>query len=113
MKKERRQLYGGRIPAGYKLAHNIVARTANMPHGMNGFRRFWIPPEWTKWHWVKCRCGWRPDLGAHYRGRGTDEMLLTMEEMDEWMGAGDFNAQHARFKAIVRRKLRARRRNGA
>ena len=37
-------------------------------HGVNGFRRFWIPPEYVvEGKWVECDCGWCPDLGIHYR----------------------------------------------
>jgi hypothetical protein len=33
-------------------------------HGMNGFRRFWIPPEWVKsGEWTECPCGW----GGHLK----------------------------------------------
>ena len=31
---------------------------------MNGFRRFWVPPN--QGNWKLCECGWRPDLGPHY-----------------------------------------------
>jgi hypothetical protein len=74
----RNQIYGGKRPRTYKLAHNHILHTANMQHGTNGFRRFWIPPEWIGWHWVKCKCGWRPDMGTHYRVRGSkgNERLL-------------------------------------
>ena len=56
-------------PEGYRLAHNFVRpTTADQPHGLNGFRRFWIPPEYIEeGEWVKCDCGWRADLGPHYR----------------------------------------------
>jgi hypothetical protein len=78
--KERKPLHGGKIPKDYHLAHNHIAHTVNMTHGLNGFRRFWIPPEWK---WVKCRCGWRPDLGPHYRHPGTSDKTFTWEEILE------------------------------
>jgi len=68
--KRREQIYGGKRPAGYRLAHNHVAHDARTPNGLNGFRRFWIPPEWIEQNeWVLCECGWREDLGPHYRHR--------------------------------------------
>jgi hypothetical protein len=58
MRKELHQYYGGPKPKSYRLAHNHVL--------FNGFRRFWIPPQWIGHGWSKCPCGWRPDLGTHY-----------------------------------------------
>jgi hypothetical protein len=85
MTKDRKQLYGGKIPKDYRLAHNHIAHTVNMPHGLNGFRRFWIPPEWN---WVKCKCGWRPDLGPHYRHPDlASDTTFTEEELREKMRA--------------------------
>ena len=41
------------------LAHNHVAHTPKFPHGLNGFRRFWIPPEYIEsGEWIQCPCGW-------------------------------------------------------
>ena len=53
---------------GWLLAHNLVRpEAADTPHGWQGFRRFWISPEFQKEHdWPICNCGWRPDLGPHY-----------------------------------------------
>jgi hypothetical protein len=68
--KELRQLYGGRKPKTYLPAHNRVIHTPEFRHGDNGFRRFWIPPQWIGHTWTECPCGWRPDLGTHYAGRG-------------------------------------------
>jgi hypothetical protein len=66
---ELRQLYGGRKPKSYPPAHNHIIHTPDFPHGMNGFRRFWIPPEWVGQGWSKCPCGWRghdPKWQVHY-----------------------------------------------
>jgi hypothetical protein len=63
---ELRQLYGGRKPKSYPPAHNHIIHTPDFSHGLNGFRRFWIPPQWIGHGWSKCPCGWRPDLGTHY-----------------------------------------------
>ncbi|WP_143279073.1 hypothetical protein [Bradyrhizobium sp. C9] len=53
--------------AHWRLAHNHVQHSADMMHGVNGFRRFWVDPKEVKrGKWVKCPCGWRPDLGTHY-----------------------------------------------
>ena len=50
MAKDRKQLYGGRSPKDYLPAHNHVTH--------NGFRRFWIPPEWVEsGAWAECPCG--------------------------------------------------------
>jgi hypothetical protein len=69
MKKELRQLYGGRKPNNYLPAHNHVIHTPAFCHGLNGFRRFWIPPQWVGRGWSKCPCGWmshRPEWETHY-----------------------------------------------
>jgi hypothetical protein len=57
-KKELRQLYGGRKPKSYRLAHNHIMHTNATSHGDRGFRRFWIPPQWIGDGWEKCPCGW-------------------------------------------------------
>ena len=65
--REKGIIYGGRRPEGWRLAHNHIRHTATMPHGLNGFRRFWIDPNNNELkHFRLCRCGWRPDLGPHY-----------------------------------------------
>jgi hypothetical protein len=65
MTKELHQIYGGgRKPKSYRLAHNHVSHVPGFPHGQNGFRRFWIPPQWIGHGWSKCPCGWRPE--THY-----------------------------------------------
>ena|SRR5215831_7660588 len=67
MAKQLHQLYGGRIPKSYRPAHNFITHTPEFHHGDNGFRRFWIPPQWIgKKGWNKCPCGWGPELGVHY-----------------------------------------------
>ena len=48
---------------GWLLAHNSVRPTVDTRGGVNGFRRFWVPPDPK---WKLCDCGWRPDLGPHY-----------------------------------------------
>jgi hypothetical protein len=55
-------------PAGMILAHNRAAP------GADGFRFFAVQPSGL---WAVCDCGWRPDLGTHYRpapslGSGSD-----------------------------------------
>jgi hypothetical protein len=54
---------GERRPAGWILAHNHVAHTTRHRSGTRGFRVFWAEPN----DWVVCDCGWRPELGVHYR----------------------------------------------
>jgi hypothetical protein len=72
-KKELSQLYGGRKPKSYLPAHNQVIHTLGFAHGLNGFRRFWIPPQWVGHGWAKCPCGWRghqPEWKTHYAHSG-------------------------------------------
>ena len=59
--------YGLSGPRDWIVVHNRVARTVDMPDGFNGFR-FWRSP-YSRKHHVLCKCGWRPDLGKHYRMR--------------------------------------------
>jgi len=67
MEGEPRQIYGGWRPKSYRLAHNHIIHTPGFSHGLNGFRRFWIPRALiASKDWVRCPCGWRPDLGTHY-----------------------------------------------
>jgi hypothetical protein len=65
MKPERQHTYWGqKHPKDWLLAHNPVQPVHVLqPHGYNGFRVMWIPPGYG---WRVCKCGWRPDLGAHY-----------------------------------------------
>jgi hypothetical protein len=71
-------------PSGRILTHNHIRRHAQMGHGSNGFRYWYDWPPGSKkksWHfgqvgdgklpdYVICKCGWRPDLGVHYRIKG-------------------------------------------
>jgi hypothetical protein len=62
---------GGRV-----LVHNHVRHTASMEYGRNGFRC------WTqikRANLALCKCGWRPDLGTHYRVKGADEPNYRVE----------------------------------
>src|SRR5262249_61295017 len=105
--KSRELIYGGRRPPDYVLAHNRVAHHDRMPHGMSGFRRFWIPPEWIGKSFAKCKCGWRSDLGEHYRNRDASDLCFTIDEVMSWSGvglaAGDRAFKRA-YKNAVRRK---------
>lgn len=88
MKREHKY-WRGRHPKDYLLAHNPVqAMTVNHPHGLNGFRIMWIPPEYTKRKenpFRVCKCGWRPDLGTHYSaGRPRKIATLSPEELKNW-----------------------------
>jgi hypothetical protein len=67
-KNERSQIYGGRRPKDYLPAHNHVMHTPEFSHGQNGFRRFWIPPDWVEsGEWSECPCGWGgPNWKTHY-----------------------------------------------
>ena len=74
-KKELHQLYGGRKPKSYRLAHNHIMHTNAASHGDRGFRRFWIAPQWIGHGWEKCPCGWHngdehyawKEHGAHWK----------------------------------------------
>ena len=62
--------WSGEHPKKYVPAHNGVhPMIANRVVGDAGFIAIWIAPQRVKENWVKCLCGWRPDLGAHYRHR--------------------------------------------
>jgi hypothetical protein len=56
-----------RAPEGMILVHNHVQRSARTRSGTNGFR-FWNAAP--KPNYVVCQCGWRSDLGTHYRVEG-------------------------------------------
>jgi hypothetical protein len=52
----------------------VSPASAQTKQGMDGFR-FFAVEAWGLW--VVCDCGWRPDLGTHYRpapslGSGAD-----------------------------------------
>jgi hypothetical protein len=68
-RSEGNQIYGGRKPKNFLPAHNHVIHTPQFWHGVNGFRRFWIPPQWLRRGWKQCPCGWRghdPKWQVHY-----------------------------------------------
>jgi hypothetical protein len=102
LSKEARQLYGGRKPASYLPAHNHITHTPEFCHGINGFRRFWIPPEWVGKGWSKCTCGWmshRPEWRTHYAH--TDHVEWWQEEIEK---RGSLDAV---YRHIKRRLLRS------
>jgi len=51
-------------PAGFILCHNHIKHHARTRQGTNGFRAWFSLPSAK--HLV-CDCGWRPELGKHYR----------------------------------------------
>ena len=59
--------YGAQPWKDWVLVHNHVAHTVDMAQGVNGFR-FWRSPHNPRIE--PCPCGWRSDLGPHYRIRG-------------------------------------------
>jgi hypothetical protein len=59
------ELTGGARPPGMVLVHNHVRRIARS--STRGFRAWLQPPAANL---VECDCGWRPELGAHYRVAG-------------------------------------------
>src|SRR5262245_56711420 len=68
--KNGRSIYWGeQHPQTYVLAHNGVNPViANRVVGDAGFMAMWLSPKKVKEeNWFKCYCGWRIDLGTHYR----------------------------------------------
>jgi hypothetical protein len=51
-------------PVDKILVHNRVAHGPRTEQGINGFRAWWATPGEE---YASCDCGWRPDLGPHYR----------------------------------------------
>jgi len=73
--------YGLSGPRDWVIVHNHILHTVDMPHGVNGFR-YWRSPH-SREHHALCRCGWRPDLGRHYRIRGTSgAKCISAEELE-------------------------------
>jgi hypothetical protein len=72
--------WGGRRPRGWVFAHNRVSHSVSTPQGARGFRAFYVPPSSD---WVKCTCGWRPDLGVHYRHKNFPVKRLLRPEEEE------------------------------
>ena len=62
-----RQPGPGEIPPGKVLAHNPVYPVTRMRPGTRGSRLWVQVPDDTL---ELCPCGWRPELGAHYRVTG-------------------------------------------
>jgi hypothetical protein len=53
------------VPPGKIVAHNVdFGGNVNRTHGDDGFR-VWFDDPSDKYG--VCTCGWRPDLGTHYR----------------------------------------------
>src|SRR5215831_16626217 len=61
--------WGEKHSQTYLLAHNGVHPViANRVIGDAGFMAMWISPQKVREeNWAKCFCGWRADLGTHYR----------------------------------------------
>jgi hypothetical protein len=57
-------------PPGWILAHNQVRPTGfpKVTVEQDGFRAWFARPD-TSSNYVRCRCGWAPHLGTHYRVR--------------------------------------------
>jgi hypothetical protein len=90
--------YDDQIPEDYLPAHNHVIHTPDFPHGLNGFRRFWIPPEWARSRkWSKCPCGWK-DGGKKWNEKETHYALT---EHAEWWK--EEVAKRGSLKAVYRR----------
>jgi hypothetical protein len=81
-RRTQKSKYGpnGERPSGKVLVHNHIRRYVDMPRGLNGFR-YWYDFRHDPQHfksvapdappkYIICKCGWRPDLGVHYRIKG-------------------------------------------
>jgi hypothetical protein len=55
---------GSSPPAGFILLHNNVKHGPRTRQGTNGFRAWFSVPSAEH---LDCDCGWRPELGKHYR----------------------------------------------
>jgi hypothetical protein len=86
----------GERPSGKVMIHNHVRRYAAMSHGMNGFRRWFDylddPQIFARSHgknagpppkYIVCKCGWRPDLGTHYRVKGMGTANYRCDSFEE------------------------------
>jgi hypothetical protein len=51
-------------PIGRILVHNHIKHGPKTHQGAKGFRAWWAAPGEK---YASCGCGWRPDLGPHYR----------------------------------------------
>jgi hypothetical protein len=51
-------------PPGQILVHNQIRSAPGNCQGPRSFRAWWATPGEE---FVLCDCGWRPDLGQHYR----------------------------------------------
>ncbi len=54
------------VPGGMIAVHNRVDHHAGQKSGESGFRVWFDEPHDN---YVKCACGWRPDLGIHFQVR--------------------------------------------
>jgi hypothetical protein len=54
------------VPVGALIIHNRSGRHRDEMSGQNGFRVWFDDPHEN---YIRCLCGWRPDLGIHYRVR--------------------------------------------
>jgi hypothetical protein len=100
MAKKRAPVYDpSKKPKDYLPAHNHILHTPKFTNGMNGFRCFWIPPEWVGKGWSKCPCGWadriRPEEWKVHYARA-DSVKYWHEEI----------AAHGSLKAFHREIVR-------
>lgn len=58
------------IPRGKVLVHNDMYHGSPPGHevGVGGFRAWWTDKANLK-GLKRCNCGWRPDIGTHYKVR--------------------------------------------
>lgn len=103
----------GERASGRILAHNHIRRYERMPNGLNGFRIWYdfldpeqqrlkghfrnihkVEPSLAGIEYVRCECGWRPDLGTHYRVKAANQddyrcdSFEAVAENGGWKGLG-------------------------
>jgi hypothetical protein len=59
-------------PPGYVLVHNRFEVTRRKVKRSGTFRAWWAMPGRN---FVLCACGWRPDLGEHYRVQRVSHLI--------------------------------------
>jgi hypothetical protein len=59
-------------PPGHILVHNQFIGRPHAEEGQRRVRAWWAKPAAE---YILCACGWRPDLGEHYRVNRPGELV--------------------------------------
>ncbi len=65
-------------PTAMVLMHNQIRHGPRTRSGTNGFRAWLAHPEEEKQ--TPCDCGWRPELGPHFRVKRTVSTLVELQK---------------------------------